>query len=62
MPTSGFNYLVPCTDVTNINITAEELTRVIVSLGSLGPQTMNAKEPLIMPVPGKESLPSGPVN
>ncbi|MBN2082566.1 DUF502 domain-containing protein [bacterium] len=51
MPTSGFNYLVPCADVTNINITAEELTRVIVSLGSLGPQTMNAKQPLILPVP-----------
>jgi len=51
MPTSGFNYLVPCTDVTNINISAEELTRVIVSLGSLGPQTMNAKQPLILPVP-----------
>lgn len=58
MPTSGFNYLAPCTDVTNINITAEELTRVIVSLGSLGPQTMNAKHPLILPVPGEEDLPA----
>ena len=50
MPTSGFNYLIPCSDVRDINLTAEELTRIIVSLGSLGPGIMNEKQELLKPV------------
>lgn len=47
MPTSGFTYLVPIEDTLSLNISAEELTRVIVSLGSLGPRVMNEKDPLV---------------
>lgn len=49
VPTTGFNYLVPCEEVLDVDITIEEMTRIIVSLGSLGPQTMNAKPSLVLP-------------
>lgn len=49
VPTTGFNYLVPCEEVLDVDITVEEMTRIIVSLGSLAPQTMNAKSPLVLP-------------
>lgn len=61
MPTSGFNYLVPCADVRDIDLSAEELTRIIVSLGSLGPGIMNNKPELIKPVrPGDTGMASPP--
>jgi len=49
VPTTGFNYLVPCEEVLDVDVTVEEMTRIIVSLGSLAPQTMNAKAPLVLP-------------
>jgi uncharacterized membrane protein len=49
VPTTGFNYLVPCEDVLDVDITVEEMTRIIVSLGSLAPQTMNSKPSLVLP-------------
>ena len=49
VPATGFNYFVPVEDVDDVDISVEEMTRVIVSLGSLGPGIMNKKQPLILP-------------
>lgn len=51
IPTTGFNYFVPCEDVDDVAISVEEMTRIIVSLGSLGPPIMNAKDQLFLPAP-----------
>ncbi len=48
VPTTGNAYLVPCCDVLDIDLSAEELTRIMVSLGSLGPGIMNNKQPLVV--------------
>lgn len=37
VPATGFNYIIPCEDVIDIDISVEELTRIYVSFGSLGP-------------------------
>jgi uncharacterized membrane protein len=58
VPTTGFNYLVPCEEVLDVDITVEEMTRIIVSLGSLAPRTMNAKTPLVLP-PKYKDVPAG---
>ena len=48
VPASGFSYLVPCEDVVDIDISVEEMTRVYVSFGSLGPIIMNSKKQLYL--------------
>jgi len=52
VPASGFNYFVPVDDVEDVDISVEEMSKVIVSLGSLGPQIMNKKSPLMLPHEG----------
>jgi len=52
IPSSGQNLLVPCTDVQDVNISVEEMTKILISLGSLGPGILNTKAPLILPGPG----------
>jgi uncharacterized membrane protein len=55
VPATGFNYIIPCEDVVDIDMSVEELTRVYVSFGSLGPvihssrkqERMNAEMPTI---------------
>ena len=37
MPATGFSYIIPCDDVVDIDMTVEEMTRIYVSFGSLGP-------------------------
>lgn len=49
VPATGSNYLVPCADVEDINIDVEDMTRILVSLGSLGPTIMNSKPTLFLP-------------
>jgi uncharacterized membrane protein len=49
VPTTGNAYLIPCSDVLDVDLSAEELTRIMVSLGSLGPGIMNKKQPLVVP-------------
>ena len=49
IPASGQNMLVPCSDVEDVDISIEELTKILLSLGSLGPGIMGAKSPLILP-------------
>jgi uncharacterized membrane protein len=51
IPASGQNILVPCTDVEDVDISVEELTKILLSLGSLGPGIMATKSPLILPKP-----------
>ncbi|MCB1218323.1 DUF502 domain-containing protein [bacterium] len=48
VPASGFSYMVPCEDVVDIDISVEEMTRVYVSFGSLGPIIMNSKKQLFL--------------
>lgn len=48
VPASGFSYLVPCDDVVDIDMSVEEMTRVYVSFGSLGPIIMNTKKQLYL--------------
>jgi uncharacterized membrane protein len=47
-PTTGFNYLVPCEDVIEINLTIEEITRITISLGTMGASIMNSKQSLFV--------------
>ena len=49
IPASGQNVLVPCKNVEDVDVTVEELTKILFSLGSLGPAIMNEKQPLILP-------------
>ena len=49
LPATGFNYLIPCSDVEDANVSVEELTKILLSLGSLGPGIMNKKSPLVLP-------------
>jgi uncharacterized membrane protein len=49
IPASGQNILVPCTDVEDVDVSVEELTKILLSLGSLGPGIMGEKQPLILP-------------
>jgi uncharacterized membrane protein len=51
IPASGQNVIIPAADVEDVTLSIEELTKVLISLGSLGPQIMNAKQPLILPTP-----------
>ena len=51
IPASGQNLLVPCSDVEDVDVSMEELTKILLSLGSLGPGIMTAKAPLILPSP-----------
>jgi uncharacterized membrane protein len=48
IPASGQNLLVPCCDVEDVDVSVEELTKILLSLGSLGPGIMSAKSPLIL--------------
>lgn len=48
LPATGFNYLIPCCDVEDADVSVEELTKILLSLGSLGPGIMNKKSPLIL--------------
>jgi uncharacterized membrane protein len=41
IPASGQNILVPVADVTDAGISVEEMTKILVSLGSLGPGILN---------------------
>ena len=50
IPATGFNYLVPETDVWDANVSVEDMTKIILSLGSLGPSLMNLRSPLAMPL------------
>lgn len=50
IPATGFNYLVPKTDVWDANVSVEDMTKIILSLGSLGPSLMNRRTPLAMPL------------
>jgi uncharacterized membrane protein len=59
VPTTGNAYLIPCSDVLDVDLSAEELTRIMVSLGSLGPGIMNKKQPLV--VQGRLSNSTPPV-
>lgn len=58
VPATGFNYFVPCEDVDDIDIGVEEMTRIIVSLGSLGPGILNSKSRLILP---RKTMPSATI-
>jgi len=49
IPASGQNLVVPCTDVLDVDVSVEEMTRILLSLGSLGPPVMNSKAPLLLP-------------
>jgi uncharacterized membrane protein len=49
IPASGQNLLVPCTDVQDVDVSVEELTKILLSLGSLGPGIMRGKPALILP-------------
>ena len=49
VPATGFNYFVPCEDVEDVDVAVEEMTRIIVSLGSLAPGIMNSKPQLFLP-------------
>lgn len=49
LPATGFNYLIPCSDVEDADVSVEELTKILFSLGSLGPSIMNKKQPLVLP-------------
>lgn len=49
IPASGQNLLVPCSNVEDVDISVEELTKILLSLGSLGPGIMSEKSPLILP-------------
>lgn len=51
IPASGQNILVPCSDVEDVDISVEELTKILLSLGSLGPGIMSSKAQLILPNP-----------
>jgi uncharacterized membrane protein len=51
IPASGQNLLVPCADVEDVDISMEELTKILLSLGSLGPGIMSSKAQLILPNP-----------
>ena len=44
VPATGFNYIIPCEDVIDIDMSVEELTRVYVSFGSLGPVIHGARK------------------
>jgi uncharacterized membrane protein len=52
IPASGQNVIIPAADVEDVTISVEEMTKIIISLGSLGPGIMNAKQPLILPTVG----------
>lgn len=58
IPASGQNLLVPCSDVEDVDISMEELTKILLSLGSLGPGIMSAKAQLILPGPVVEATES----
>jgi uncharacterized membrane protein len=51
IPASGQNLVVPCADVEDVDISVEELTKILLSLGSLGAGILNSKSPLILPGP-----------
>jgi uncharacterized membrane protein len=46
VPSGGFTYLVPEQDLIHVNLSTEEVTRIIVSLGALAGRIMNDKHPL----------------
>jgi uncharacterized membrane protein len=48
IPASGQNVLIPAADVEDVAISVEEMTKILISLGSLGPEIMNSKQPLIL--------------
>jgi uncharacterized membrane protein len=48
IPASGQNLIVPCADVMDVDVSVEEMTRILISLGSLGPAVMNSKHPLVL--------------
>jgi len=50
IPATGFNYLVPESDVWDANISVEDMTKIILSLGSLGPGIMGQRSPLVLPL------------
>jgi uncharacterized membrane protein len=52
IPASGQNVIIPAADVEDVTISVEEMTKIIISLGSLGPDIMNAKKQLILPTVG----------
>jgi uncharacterized membrane protein len=52
IPASGQNVIIPAADVEDVTISVEEMTKIIISLGSLGPGIMNAKQQLILPTIG----------
>lgn len=48
VPASGQNLIVPCDDVIDVDVSVEELTRILISLGSLGPPVLNSKPQLVI--------------
>jgi len=52
IPASGQNVIIPAADVEDVTISVEEMTKILISLGSLGPGIMNAKQQLILPTIG----------
>ncbi|MCH7472420.1 DUF502 domain-containing protein [bacterium] len=58
IPATGFNYLVPCEDVEDADVSVEDLTKILLSLGSLGPDILNAKSPLLLPRKSAEGSPA----
>jgi uncharacterized membrane protein len=48
VPASGQNLVVPCEDVLDVDVSVEEMTRILISLGSLGPAVLNSKHPLVL--------------
>lgn len=56
IPASGQNLLVPCSDVEDVDISMEELTKILLSLGSLGPVIMSSKAQLILPSPAVATI------
>jgi uncharacterized membrane protein len=44
VPATGNLYMIPREDIYNVDVSVEELTRIEVSLGSLGPAVINSRK------------------
>ena len=49
VPATGQNLLIPEEDILDVDVSVEEMTKILLSLGSLGPRIMNEKESLFLP-------------
>jgi uncharacterized membrane protein len=59
VPATGQNLLIPEEDIFDVDVSVEEMTKILLSLGSLGPGIMNSKSQLILPGLGGNSGAAG---